>query len=124
MLLLYKFTREDIVKKIKSYDKQTNDGHYWFPIFDEVNEERGITTDDYYYPREMFKNKLYFTEDDIKLYLAKRKQRVNMDLKYRKALRFYDINKELKLYHVNDKVPPNEFTVGELIDAYEFIIYN
>ena len=48
--------------------------------------------------------------------------KVNTDVKYRKALRFYEINKELKNFKIDDIVPPNEFTVSELIDSYEYII--
>lgn len=123
MLNNYKFTRENIVKQITSFDEATQDGHYWFPLFDEINEEKGENLDDYFYPREMFKHKMYFTKEDIRLYLSKRKERINMDVKYRKALRFYETNKELKRFNVKDIVPPNEFTVGELIDAFEYIVY-
>lgn len=123
MLNNYKFTRENVVKQITSFDEATRDGHYWFPLFDEINEEKGENLDDYFYPREMFKHKMYFTKEDIRLYLSKRKERINMDVKYRKALRFYETNKELKRFNVKDIVPPNEFTVGELIDAFEYIVY-
>lgn len=122
MINHYKLSREDIVKLIKS-EETTKDGHYWYPYFDDLNEIKGQKEDNYYYPREMFKHKLYFTNEDIELYLAKKKMNINMDVKYRKGIRFYDINKELKNLKLNDVVPPNQFSISELIDAYEYIIY-
>lgn len=121
MINHYKFSREDIVKIIKTKDK-TEDGHYWFPDFDDFNELKGNKEDSYYYSRDMFKHKMYFTDEDIQLYTAKKKKNTDIDFKYRKAVRFYEINKELKSFNVNDIVPPNKFTVAELIDAYEYII--
>ena len=65
---------------------------------------------------------MYFTDEDIELYLSKEKKDVNMDAKYRKGLQFYETNKELKSLNISDLVLPNEFTVEELIDSYEYII--
>lgn len=122
MINLYKFNRNDIINLIKA-QKKTNDGHYWYPNFDDINEMKGNENDDeYYYARELFKHKMYFTVADIEIYLSKKKMKVNIDVKYRKALRFYEINKELKKFKIDDIVPPNEFTVAELIDSYEYII--
>lgn len=122
MINYFKFDRNEIINIIKK-KKRTKDGHYWCPEFMQMNELKGNKEDEYYYARELFRYKMYFTEKDIDLYLAKKKKNANMDIKYRKALRFYDTNKELTKFKVDDIVPPNAFTVSELVDAYEFIIY-
>ena len=122
MINHYKLDRNDIINLIKNNQK-TRDGNYWYPYFDEINEEKGKKNDcDYYYPREMFKHKMYFTDEDVELYLSKEKKDINMDAKYRKSLQFYETNKELKSLNISDLVLPNEFTVEELIDSYEYII--
>lgn len=123
MIKYFKFDREEIINNIKK-TKKTNDGHYWYPKFLEMNEQQGDKDDDYYYSRDLFRYKMYFTDKDIDLYLSKKRKNINMDIKYRKALRFYETNKELKNFNVDDIVPPNSFSIGDLVDAYEFFILN
>ena len=51
MINHYKLSRNDIINLVKNNQK-TRDGNYWYPYFDEINEEKGKKNDyDYYYPR-------------------------------------------------------------------------
>ena len=73
MLTYYNLSRVELVKLIKSSNK-TFDGNYWFPRFLELNFEKGKQSDsDYYYDREYFKYKMYFTRKDIEIFLSKKR---------------------------------------------------
>ena len=124
MIIEYEYCREQIAENILCDGKKTNDGFYWYPSFIYENSLEGNCKDyEFYYPREMFKFKLYFSEDDIKAYLSKKKiDNFDIDFMFRKSIQFYDNNKELKKYkNINIKLPGVEFTLNELIDCFEYL---
>lgn len=122
MLNYYNLSRTELVKLIKSSNR-TLDGNYWFPRFLELNLEKGKQNDTgYYYEREYFKYKMYFTRNDIKTFLSKKKVRkFDIDELYRKSCMFYDTNKELFTLDINDFIPGRDYKLCELIDCFEYI---
>lgn len=119
----YRYSREEIVEIIKKCDK-TKDGFYWCPKFRILNIDEGDKKDDYYYNRELFRFKLYFSDDEINLYLSKDRLDYNFLDFYRKSTRFYETNKNIVSLNINDYIAKKKFKVGELIDCFEFIINN
>ena len=123
MILYYCLSRKEIINIIKRKDK-TSDGYYYFPDFNILNELKGNIVDvNYYYNRNIFKNKVYFTDYDINLYLSEKKIE-DFDYDEYRAIydKFYDIFKEFKILNLKDKIPNEENTIENLIDTYEYII--
>lgn len=124
MIIEYEYCREQIVENILCDGKKTNDGFYWYPNFSYENLLEGNCKDyEFYYPREMFKFKLYFSKSEIEAYLAKNKiNNFDIDFMFRKSIQFYDNNKNLIEYkNINKKLPNVEFTLNELIDCFEYL---
>lgn len=127
MINEYKFSREKIISLIKSYNKRTRDGFYWYPNFILENLIQGNEKDyEYYYPRDFFKYKMYFSDNDIDAYLSKEKiSDYNSDSMYRKSYDFYDKNKDLcNIKNIKKRLPDVDFTIENLIDCYEYIYNN
>lgn len=120
---MYRHSREEIVKTIRNCEK-TKDGFYWCPKFRILNLDVGNIKDDYYYKRELFEYKMYFSEKEIGVYLSKERLDYSFLDLYKKSQRFYENNKNIQSLNINDYVFKNKFKVGELIDCFEFIINN
>lgn len=119
----YIFSRDDIVMLIKK-NKKTKDGNYWCPNIINIILIKGKVDDNkYFYERSLFKYKLYYSELDIEILLSEEPlSEIDIDEWYRKSLRFYDTNKELTDFDINECIPGQEFTIEELIDTYDFLI--
>ena len=117
------FSREELVSFIKKGEK-TQDGHYWCPRVYLILEINGDIKDEkYIYERNMFKHKLYYTKQDIEIFLeTEALLDIDVDDLYRKSYKFYETNKELTILSIKDKIPGKEFTLEELIDTYEFMM--
>lgn len=127
MINEYKFSRKKLVELIKNNNKITHDGFYWYPNFILENVIPGNEKDyEYYYPREFFKYKMYFSTNDLEAYLALEKiSDYNADGMYRKSFDFYDKNKDLcNIKNIKKKIPDVDFTIENLIDCYEYIYNN
>ena len=69
MLGYYKKAREDIVKLIRN-SPVTKDGYYYCKEFKDINLKTGDILDKkYIYSRDMFTNKICFTNADVEAYL-------------------------------------------------------
>ena len=123
MLGCYKKKREDIVSIIKKSPK-TKDGYYICKKFIDLNKAIGEYKDSgYIYDRQNYSNKVCFTEEDINSYLEKEKKRYDIDKMKTKDDFIYEIiAKDLDL-DVNDKIPNEDFTLGELIDCSMFYFF-
>lgn len=120
---MYKYSREEIVKIVKQC-KKTKDGYYWCPKFRFLNLDVGNNKDDYYYNREMFRFKMYFSDNELNVYLSKDRLDYNFLDFYRKSCRFYETNKNIDSLDIDDYVIGKKFKLGELIDCFEFIVNN
>lgn len=121
--MLYAYSRDDIVRTIRDCEC-TSDGIYWCPyVWDKLMREGLLDDSIYAYKREMFEKKMYFTENDIDLFLSEKKI-FNLDELnyYNKSKRFSSINDDLKNLSIYDYVPNKLFTLEELLDCYEYII--
>ena len=120
MLGCYKKTREDIVSIIKKSPK-TKHGYYICKKFIDLNKKIGEHKDaGYIYNREKYANKICFNETEIESYLEKKKTDFDIDwMKERDDFIHRVIFKDLDL-DINEKMPNEEFTLGELIDCTIF----
>ena len=123
MLGCYKKHREDIVKIIKKSPK-TEDGYYICKNFINLNKALGENKDEgYIYNRSYYENKICFDEEDIKSYLEKKSNKFDVDkMKERDNFIYEIIVGDLDL-DINDIIPNNKFTLGELIDCSIFYFY-
>ena len=121
MLTDFKYDREDIVKKIFKI-KPTKDSNFLLPVSlaREIQMRGGETIDDkYYYPRKMFENNLYFSLEDITLFLAQKSHNIREEAYYTEQSRFALLNQEIVGRPIKQRVGGKLFTVEELIDMNE-----
>lgn len=118
----FKYSRTTLSKIIR-HSNQTKDEFYWCPFIHTILLEPGSCQDnDYFYNRDLFEKKLYFTEYDLQLLMEKEEIQGFDQIYYKqKSEKFFNTNEELVNLEVYDRVPKNVFTVGELIDTFEFI---
>ena len=123
MLGCYKKTREDIVNIIKKCPK-TKDGYYVCTKFINLNKQIGENKDSgYIYDRQNYSNKVCFSEEDIESYLEKKSKKYNVDkMKIKDDFIYEIIAKDLDL-GINEKIPGEDFTLGELIDCSMFYFF-
>lgn len=120
---IYAYSREHLVSLIKDSD-YTNDGIYWCPSLSGEIMKSGVLDDSKYaYNRKMFENKMYFSEYDIRVFLATEKI-PNFDelAYYNKIKKFVRDNYDLIELSLDDYIPNRQFTLEELIDCYDYII--
>ena len=122
MIKYYKYKRYEIVEKIKK-EKKTPDGYYWCPFFLEINlDDNGLNFDDeYFYDRELFKYKMYFSEIELDVYLSKNMCMFDVDDMYRKSCLFHESNKSLVNHKLTEKVDNYLCNVMELIECFEYL---
>lgn len=124
MLGCYKKTRENIVNIIRK-SPQTEDGYYICKKFIDMNKQIGEHKDSgYIYSREKYNNKICFSEIEIESYLEKKEKKIDIDwMKERDDFIYKTIFRDLDL-DINEKIPNEEFTLGELIDCTIFFFAN
>ena len=120
MIGSYKFTREEIVNKIRRCPK-TKDGYYVCKKFIYWNMSNGEKLEkDYLSPRDYFRIKICFDELDIKRYTTKSNFDGNVNLMIRRDEFLHDvIIKDLK-YPLRKKFPGKKFSLSDLIDSTIF----
>ena len=123
MLGCYKKKREDIVNIIKK-SPQTKDGYYICKNFINLNKALGENKDEgYIFNRSYYENKICFDEEDIESYLEKKSNKFDADkMKARDNFIYETIAKDLNL-DIDDEIPGEQFTLGELIDCTIFYFF-
>lgn len=124
MIKGYRFSRKEIVDMIKKCEK-TKKGIYWTPNISPYLSAEGLTEDKrYYYKREAFSNKVYFTEEDIKYFLAtKELDNYIFNLMRKIDQNFIENNYDTFNLRLKNKVVPYDFTVAELLNSFIGIKY-
>lgn len=124
MLGYYKYPRMHIVDAIKK-SEQTSDGYYIMKNFPAMNNKTGTINDVndsmYYYKRQYFKDKICFSNDDIKCYLAKKEMDYDIDKMVLLDKKIEDVTSGLLDFNLNDKIEGKDFTLDELIDTTIYI---
>ncbi len=119
----YKYSRNKLIELIKKSPK-TCDGYYCCFKFPEYNLKKGDINGEYdknyYYKRELFKNKICFNEYEINCYLAKNK--IGLD---ENKMQFIDDNlkniiQDFNNIKLEDIIPNESYNLGELIDTSIF----
>ena len=122
MINKYKFDRTEIILLIKNAP-QTRDGFFYYPKFNDINEEKGYISDnDYFYKRIFFKNKFYFSQKDLYLFLTKKQDKKINEFEFiKKTNNFKKIFLSFKHLNLKEKPPNEKYTIEEMIDTFEFI---
>lgn len=121
----FKFSREEIVKMIEEKCEKTKDGIYWTPTISAYLSVRGLSEDKkYYYKREDFLDKVYFTSMDFQYFLSKKKlDTYTFNMMKEIDKKFICNNYDTFGLKIKKKVKPYDFTVEELLDTYVFMRY-
>lgn len=120
MLGYYEYSRKNIVNMIKN-SPRTEDGYYFMKDFPIINlkqsNDHGEKDNDFFYNRELFKNKIIFSEYEINSYISSTD--LNLDIERMQALdlKLKDVIQEFIMYELNDEIPNYEFNLNELIDT-------
>lgn len=115
-------SRKEIVDLIKKAPK-TKDGNYFFPRFDVLSQSIGQIKDTgYYYDRSCFKDKMCFNEDEIKVFLSKKKIKFDMDLMRFIDTKLKEVLNNIAFLNLHDIIPQQNYTLEELIDSTIYII--
>lgn len=120
MIIGYRFTRQEIVDKIKSTCKKTKDGIYWMPKITPFISLPGLNEDkEYCYPREDFAKKIYFTDFDFLYFLTTKALNNHIYAIMRKIdASFLSNNYDTIGLELKQKVVPYDFTLEELLNNY------
>ena len=121
----FKYSREEIVKMIKEKCERTKEGVYWTPNISAYLATKGLCDDkDYYYEREGFLNKVYFTKIDFEYFLSnERKNNYYYDTMKEIDKKFIENNYDTFGLKLKNKVKPYDFTVEELLNSYIYMRY-
>lgn len=115
-------SREELMKMILNSQK-TKDGYYFFPRFKILSRIKGKKKDnEYYYDRELFFNKMCFNDEEIKLFMSKRKMKYDIELMKIIDNRLNDILAGIEYLDLVDKIPDKDFNLEELIDSCIYMI--
>ena len=115
-------TRKELVELIKK-SPQTTDGYYFCPRFKALVMLEGPNQDgQYQYDRYLFRRKMCFTNDDIKVFLSERELPIDEDLITITDAKMEDALNGLEMLKLSDKVPNGDYNLDELIDTAMFII--
>lgn len=114
-------TRQELVQMIKNAP-QTRDGYYFFPRFTNLVLSPGKIKDNgFFYDRSLFKEKMCFHDEDLKIFLSKRSMKVDMQLNHFIDMKLKDALQGLEFLDLNDRVSGKDYTLGELIDTTIYI---
>lgn len=115
-------SRQELVNLIKA-SPRTHDKYYFFPRFRELLELKGDIKDiDYIYDRKIFENKICFSDQDIRAFLAVRSVKYDMDLSRFIDSKIEEALKGLLKLNLDDIVPTKTYSLGELIDTTIYFI--
>lgn len=119
MLGRYAFQRDDIIESIEK-SEVTPDGYYFCPNFKYDNCKVGKFQDKgYKFNRELFKDKICFTREDLEAYSAEFDESTdyfNISDMYRRDNFVNEIISPYKTFTLNEPLPDVMFTLSELID--------
>ena len=120
MLGYYKYSRKDIAEMIRNSPK-TKDGYYYIRSFAYLNNTKGRIDEHkdtgYYYPRDIFSNKLVFNDDEINSYLSKTKTNLNVEKMQLMDKKIKETINGLTDFGLDEDLPGYAFTLNELIDT-------
>jgi len=110
-------SRKELVELIKK-SPQTKDGYYYFPRFKNLILQQGKEKDTgYFYDRCLFQNKMCFHEEDFKVFLSKRKMKIDFQLEHFIDTKLEEALKGIEFLALDDKLYGKDYTLGELIDT-------
>lgn len=110
------------LKKLIITSPKTHDGYYFCPRFRSLVVAKGKIKDSQYaYDRQLFYNKAVFSDDDLKLFMAKKYIGTDIDLFCLLNNKVNDAIKGLEYLNLKDKVFDNDYTLEELIDNSIYI---
>ena len=122
MIRSNQLSRIELVDLIRKSPK-THDGYYFFPRFPTLLMSKGNIKDNgYHYDRSIFKDKMAFTEEEIRVFLAKRSIKFDfmlmrlVDSKLKEAIKGYEF------LCLKDIVLNKEYSLEELIDTTIYLI--
>lgn len=102
---------------------QTEDGYYYCPRFKALVLAPGeIKDSNYYYDRDLFKRKMVFSINDIKLFLSPKEMDYDLNLLSIMDTKLEEIIKGIEYLDIKDIVPQTTYTLEELIDTGVFFI--
>ena len=114
-------SRTELKKMIENSPK-THDGYYFFPRFRALVQAKGKIKDNgYVYDRQIFHNKIIFSNDDLKMFVAKKRLKVDIDLMLLLDKKVNDVLEGLEYLDLKDKVFKQDYTLEELIDNCIYI---
>ena len=117
MIGSYKYTREEIIVKIKS-SPITQDGFFICKDFNEWNNARGDKVDKgYFYRRQEFSNKICFNIAEIEVYTEKENIGFNIENMHRRDQFLYNVIKEDINKSIHEEIKGQTYTLSELIDT-------
>lgn len=116
--LLSRKELKDLIEKAP----KTKDGYYYFPRFYILLLAEGKIKDNgFYYERDFFKNKICFDDLDIKMFMSKKKIKVDIEAREFVDLKLKEAVKGVECLDLKDKLIGQEFTLEELIDTCIFV---
>lgn len=115
------FSRKELVDIIKKSPK-TNDGYHFCPRFKLIVLQTGNKKDnDYYYDRTLFKDFCCFNDDDISMFISKKKKATDIDLLNVIQTKLNEVIKGYEFLNITDYLPKEQYTLEELIDTTIYI---
>lgn len=115
-------SRQELVNLIKAAPR-THDKYYFFPRFKDLLLLQGTIRDvDYIYDRKVFENKICFSDQDIRAFLATRSVKYDTELSRFIDSKIEDALKDLLKLSLEDIVPEKTYSLGELIDTTIYFI--
>ena len=116
------FSRKELVDMIKKSQK-THDGYYYFPRFRNLVLQKGKIKDTgYFYDRSIFEDKMVFTNEELEIFLAKRKKKFDIQLMHFIDTKLKDALFGIEFMGLKDKIIDKDYTLEELIDTSIYII--
>lgn len=125
MISGYRFTRQELVDKIKACCKKTKDNIYWIPKITPFISLKGLNEDrKYFYNRDEFSKKIYFTDYDFLYFLTEKPLNRHIYAVMKKIDdAFLNNNYDTIGLELKQKVLPFDFTLEELLNNYINIRY-
>lgn len=115
------FSRKELVDMIKKSPK-TNDGYHFIPRFKLIVLQIGSIKDTgYYYDRSFFKNFCCFNDDDISMFISKKKKDMDIELLNVIQTKLNEVIKGYEFLNIKDYIPKEQYTLEELIDTTIYI---
>ena len=111
------------LKKMVENAPRTHDGYYFFPRFRALVQAKGKVKDsNYAYDRQIFYNKIVFSEEDLKMFVSKKKLKIDIDLMLLLDKKINDTIAGLEYLDLKDKVFKQDYTLEELIDNCIYVV--